>query len=235
MKTDHTWRTRPDPFADTWPEVRSHLEVNPGLEAKTLFEHHRCGGTSVRARSPEQTRPRLLQGSPVPDEASRSHSATQSWFGPSAVTRSYSSRRPSPISALTPPRPRVCGLLELHALHARCRRSVPHGLVRDSGRCCRRNSRSRLEMCPPSSLPSGEVSGLRRWSGRRNHRRSSNPDTRPSRQHRRRRPRRDTGDIKIPVDRGSDLASYQESVWAILPDTVSLEFGFAHGREFVVD
>ena len=44
-----------------------------------------------------------------------------------------------------------------------------------------------------------------------------------------------TGDIKIPVDRGSDLASYQESVWAILPDTVSLEFGFAHGREFVVD
>ena len=39
MKTDHTWRTRPDSFADTWPEVRSHLEVNPGLEAKTLFEH----------------------------------------------------------------------------------------------------------------------------------------------------------------------------------------------------
>ena len=39
MKTEHTWRTRPDPFADTWPEVRSHLEVNPGLEAKTLFEH----------------------------------------------------------------------------------------------------------------------------------------------------------------------------------------------------
>ena len=33
----------------------------------------------------------------------------------------------------------------------------------------------------------------------------------------------------------TDLASYQESVWAILPDTVSLEFGFAHGREFVVD
>ena len=39
MKTDHTWRTRPDPFADTWPEVRSHLEVNPALEAKTLFAH----------------------------------------------------------------------------------------------------------------------------------------------------------------------------------------------------
>ena len=39
MKTEHTWRTRPNPFADTWPEVRSHLEVNPGLEAKTLFAH----------------------------------------------------------------------------------------------------------------------------------------------------------------------------------------------------
>ena len=26
-------------------------------------------------------------------------------------------------------------------------------------------------------------------------------------------------DIKIPVDRGSGLASYQESVWAILPET----------------
>ena len=42
-------------------------------------------------------------------------------------------------------------------------------------------------------------------------------------------------DIKIPVDRGSGLASYQKSVWAILPETFRLEFGFAHGREFVVD
>ena len=43
------------------------------------------------------------------------------------------------------------------------------------------------------------------------------------------------GDIKIPVDRGSGLASDQESVWAILPETFSLKFGFVHGREFVVD
>lgn len=34
----HTWRTREDPFLDVWDEVREKLEVNPGLEAKTLFE-----------------------------------------------------------------------------------------------------------------------------------------------------------------------------------------------------
>ena len=37
-KAPHTWRTRKDPFADVWEEVRAKLEVNPGLEAKTLFE-----------------------------------------------------------------------------------------------------------------------------------------------------------------------------------------------------
>ena len=34
----HTWRTREDPFAEIWGEVREHLAVNPGLQAKTLFE-----------------------------------------------------------------------------------------------------------------------------------------------------------------------------------------------------
>lgn len=38
VAVEHTWRTRADPFADIWEEVRSKLEVNPGLEAKTLFE-----------------------------------------------------------------------------------------------------------------------------------------------------------------------------------------------------
>jgi hypothetical protein len=32
------WRTREDPFADVWEEVREHLEASPGLQAKTLFE-----------------------------------------------------------------------------------------------------------------------------------------------------------------------------------------------------
>ena len=38
MRAPHTWRTREDPFAAVWPEVREKLETNPGLEAKTLFE-----------------------------------------------------------------------------------------------------------------------------------------------------------------------------------------------------
>jgi len=34
-----TWRTRNDPFAEAWEMVKSFLQNNPGLEAKTLFEH----------------------------------------------------------------------------------------------------------------------------------------------------------------------------------------------------
>lgn len=34
----HTWRTRQDPFADVWSEVKARLKLNPGLQAKTLFE-----------------------------------------------------------------------------------------------------------------------------------------------------------------------------------------------------
>jgi hypothetical protein len=37
-KPDRTWRTRKDPFEEIWVQVRSMLEMNPGLEAKTLFE-----------------------------------------------------------------------------------------------------------------------------------------------------------------------------------------------------
>ena len=33
------WRTRPDPFAKVWGEIRELLEVNAGLEAKTVFEY----------------------------------------------------------------------------------------------------------------------------------------------------------------------------------------------------
>lgn len=37
VKKPHTWRTRPDPFAEVWDEVREKLDANAGLEAKTLF------------------------------------------------------------------------------------------------------------------------------------------------------------------------------------------------------
>jgi hypothetical protein len=33
------WRTRPDPFEEVWEEIRQLLEVNAGLEAKTVFEY----------------------------------------------------------------------------------------------------------------------------------------------------------------------------------------------------
>ena len=34
---DRDWLTRPDPFAEVWPELQDQLRLNPGLEAKTLF------------------------------------------------------------------------------------------------------------------------------------------------------------------------------------------------------
>jgi len=34
---DRDWRTRPDSFADVWPQLELMLQLNPGLEAKTLF------------------------------------------------------------------------------------------------------------------------------------------------------------------------------------------------------
>lgn len=38
MAQSHTWRTRPDPFAEVWPEVNEQLEVNSGLQANVIFE-----------------------------------------------------------------------------------------------------------------------------------------------------------------------------------------------------
>jgi len=39
MKTDHNWRTRKDPFENDWDQVSQMLELNTGLEAKTIFEY----------------------------------------------------------------------------------------------------------------------------------------------------------------------------------------------------
>ena len=39
LKTPQTWRTRKDPFEEVWAEVLPLLQTNPGLQAKTLFEH----------------------------------------------------------------------------------------------------------------------------------------------------------------------------------------------------
>lgn len=49
-----SWRTRPDPFAGDWPEVRLRLEEAPELEAKALFE-------DLMRRRPEQYEPGQLR------------------------------------------------------------------------------------------------------------------------------------------------------------------------------
>jgi hypothetical protein len=38
LKGNREWRTRPDPFAEVWDEIRQQMDANPGLEAKTVFE-----------------------------------------------------------------------------------------------------------------------------------------------------------------------------------------------------
>jgi hypothetical protein len=38
LRSPRTWRTREDPFAEVWPEVERMLEIDGGLEAKTVFE-----------------------------------------------------------------------------------------------------------------------------------------------------------------------------------------------------
>src|SRR4051812_42945582 len=37
-RVPHTWRTREDPFQDVWTELVDQLRLNPGLQAKTLFD-----------------------------------------------------------------------------------------------------------------------------------------------------------------------------------------------------
>jgi len=46
LKQQHAWRTREDPFEDVWDDIKSMLECNPGLEAKTIFEYlqRKCSG-----------------------------------------------------------------------------------------------------------------------------------------------------------------------------------------------
>lgn len=39
VKPSHSWRTRPDPFENVWPELLSYLQRFSRLEAKTLFSY----------------------------------------------------------------------------------------------------------------------------------------------------------------------------------------------------
>jgi hypothetical protein len=38
VRPRHDWRTRSDPFEEVWAEVRAHLDREPRLEARTLFD-----------------------------------------------------------------------------------------------------------------------------------------------------------------------------------------------------
>jgi len=37
LRARHDWRSRPDPFAEVWPELKDLLQANPGLQATTLL------------------------------------------------------------------------------------------------------------------------------------------------------------------------------------------------------
>jgi len=39
LKCEHDWQTRENPFIEDWPVILDMLEVNPGLEGKTIFDH----------------------------------------------------------------------------------------------------------------------------------------------------------------------------------------------------
>jgi len=54
LKAPRAWRTRPDPFAEVWPEIESLLRQDAGLQAKTVFSElterypGRFGGGTLR-------------------------------------------------------------------------------------------------------------------------------------------------------------------------------------------
>jgi hypothetical protein len=70
MEKEHTWRTRKDPFAEAWEEVRRKLRINSGLEAKTLFEDlqrrypGRFADGQLRTLQRQVKRWRALEGPP---------------------------------------------------------------------------------------------------------------------------------------------------------------------------
>lgn len=60
-KIIHTWRTREDPFAGVWERIRSMFELNPGLEAKTVFQYLQREQPGLFADSQLRTLQRRVQ------------------------------------------------------------------------------------------------------------------------------------------------------------------------------
>lgn len=70
VKEAHTWRTREDPFMEVWGKAKEFLELNPGLEAKTIFDHlqreypGRFADSQLRTFQRKVKRWRALEGPP---------------------------------------------------------------------------------------------------------------------------------------------------------------------------
>ena len=60
-KINHTWRTREDPFAGVWERIRPMFELNPGLEAKTVFQYLQREQPGLFADSQLRTLQRRVQ------------------------------------------------------------------------------------------------------------------------------------------------------------------------------
>ncbi|RPJ00273.1 MAG: IS21 family transposase, partial [Deltaproteobacteria bacterium] len=70
VRVEHSWQTREDPFDEVWAGVEEKLRINPGLEAKTLFEdlqrryRGRFGDGQLRTLQRRVKIWRALQGPP---------------------------------------------------------------------------------------------------------------------------------------------------------------------------
>jgi hypothetical protein len=103
MRQKHTWRTRPDPFADSWEEIRELLNGEPDLQAKTLFEHlqrtylsvsrmgryERCGAGSSTGGPRKGRRARCSSRKNIGQVScvSQTSRIAGSWVSPSTVRR----------------------------------------------------------------------------------------------------------------------------------------------------
>ena len=98
LKVTHSWLTRKDPFEAVWEEVRRELELNSGLEAKTLFGAlqqkypGRFADGQLRTLQRRLKRWRALEGSPKEVFFSQVHEPGQlcqsdfTWMGGLGIT-----------------------------------------------------------------------------------------------------------------------------------------------------
>ena len=61
IKCEHDWRTRQDPFEKDWPAMLEMLEINPGLEGKTIFEYFQSSNPGQYQDSQLRTLQRKLK------------------------------------------------------------------------------------------------------------------------------------------------------------------------------